>query len=59
MRKGKRLLSVHPMDFESEDYLPHSRRASVQVSLPGVFTFYMTDLIQLLNCKKIKSHFSI
>ncbi|XP_028998726.1 melanophilin a isoform X2 [Betta splendens] len=30
MRKGKRLLSVHPMDFDSEDYLPHSRRASVQ-----------------------------
>ncbi|KAK2917228.1 hypothetical protein Q8A73_003974 [Channa argus] len=30
MRKSKRLLSVHPTDFESEDYLPHSRRASVQ-----------------------------
>ncbi|KAK2857257.1 hypothetical protein Q5P01_005992 [Channa striata] len=30
MRKSKRLLSVHPMDFESEEYLPHSRRASVQ-----------------------------
>ncbi|XP_026219078.1 melanophilin a isoform X3 [Anabas testudineus] len=30
MRKGKRLLSVHPMDFESEDYFPNSRRASVQ-----------------------------
>ncbi|XP_070405696.1 melanophilin a isoform X2 [Nothobranchius furzeri] len=30
MRKNKRLLSVHPMDFDSEDYLPHSRRPSVQ-----------------------------
>uniref|UniRef100_A0A1A8LCL2 Melanophilin n=1 Tax=Nothobranchius pienaari TaxID=704102 RepID=A0A1A8LCL2_9TELE len=32
MRKNKRLLSVHPMDFDSEDYLPHSRRPSVQVN---------------------------
>uniref|UniRef100_A0A3B4TGX9 Melanophilin a n=1 Tax=Seriola dumerili TaxID=41447 RepID=A0A3B4TGX9_SERDU len=31
MRKSKRLLSVHPMDFDSEDYFPHSRRQSVQV----------------------------
>uniref|UniRef100_A0A3Q3EEK9 Melanophilin a n=1 Tax=Kryptolebias marmoratus TaxID=37003 RepID=A0A3Q3EEK9_KRYMA len=31
MRKNKRLLSVHPMDFDSEDYLPHSRRPSVQM----------------------------
>lgn len=31
MRKNKRLLSVHPMDFDSEDYLPHSRRPSVQI----------------------------
>ncbi|XP_054880305.1 melanophilin-like isoform X2 [Poeciliopsis prolifica] len=30
MRKNKRLLSVHPMDFDSEDYLPHSRRPSEQ-----------------------------
>ncbi|XP_034035676.1 melanophilin a isoform X2 [Thalassophryne amazonica] len=30
MRKNKRLLSVHPMDFDSEEYLPHSRRQSVQ-----------------------------
>lgn len=30
MRKNKRLLSVHPMDFDSEDYFPCSRRASVQ-----------------------------
>ncbi|XP_050925548.1 melanophilin a isoform X2 [Lates calcarifer] len=30
MRKSKRLLSVHPMDFDSEEYLPHSRRPSVQ-----------------------------
>ncbi|XP_025754537.1 melanophilin a isoform X6 [Oreochromis niloticus] len=30
MRKNKRLLSVHPMDFDNEDYLPHSRRPSVQ-----------------------------
>nr|XP_046238804.1 melanophilin a isoform X2 [Scatophagus argus] len=31
MRKNKRLLSVHPMDFDSEDYFPYSRRASVQI----------------------------
>ncbi|XP_029378220.1 melanophilin a [Echeneis naucrates] len=30
MRKSKRLLSVHPMDFDSEEYFPHSRRQSVQ-----------------------------
>ncbi|XP_041834732.1 melanophilin a isoform X2 [Melanotaenia boesemani] len=30
MRKSKRLLSVHPMDFDSEEYLPHSRRPSMQ-----------------------------
>lgn len=30
MRKSKRLLSVHPMDFDSEDYFPYSRRPSVQ-----------------------------
>ncbi|XP_077370457.1 melanophilin a isoform X3 [Festucalex cinctus] len=29
MRKNKRLLSVHPFDFDSEDYFP-SRRSSVQ-----------------------------
>uniref|UniRef100_A0A3Q3XG84 RabBD domain-containing protein n=1 Tax=Mola mola TaxID=94237 RepID=A0A3Q3XG84_MOLML len=28
--KNKRLLSVHPMDFDPEDYLPRSRRPSVQ-----------------------------
>uniref|UniRef100_A0A665U3B3 Melanophilin a n=1 Tax=Echeneis naucrates TaxID=173247 RepID=A0A665U3B3_ECHNA len=33
MRKSKRLLSVHPMDFDSEEYFPHSRRQSVQVGL--------------------------
>ncbi|XP_071335605.1 melanophilin a isoform X2 [Trachinotus anak] len=31
MRKSKRLLSVHPMDFDSEEYFPHSRRPSVQL----------------------------
>ncbi|XP_026157113.1 melanophilin a isoform X2 [Mastacembelus armatus] len=31
MRKSKRLLSVHPMDFDTEEYLPHSRRPSVQM----------------------------
>ncbi|CAL9706237.1 unnamed protein product [Knipowitschia caucasica] len=31
MRKNKRLLSVHPMDFDSEDYFPYSRRPSVQL----------------------------
>ncbi|KAJ3582024.1 hypothetical protein NHX12_015963 [Muraenolepis orangiensis] len=31
MRKNKRLLSVHPMDFDSEDYYPpYSRRQSFQ-----------------------------
>ncbi|XP_028325926.1 melanophilin a isoform X2 [Gouania willdenowi] len=30
MRKNKRLLSVHPMDFDTEDYQTHSRRQSVQ-----------------------------
>ncbi|KAK7886508.1 hypothetical protein WMY93_026129 [Mugilogobius chulae] len=30
MRKSKRLLSVHPMDFDSEDYFSYSRRPSVQ-----------------------------
>ncbi|XP_040888425.1 melanophilin a isoform X2 [Toxotes jaculatrix] len=31
MRKSKRLLSVHPLDFDSEEYFPHSRRPSVQM----------------------------
>lgn len=31
MRKNKRLLSVHPLDFDPDDYFPHSRRPSVQV----------------------------
>ncbi|XP_060888892.1 melanophilin a isoform X5 [Labrus mixtus] len=30
MRKSKRLLSVHPLDFDPEDYFPYSRRPSVQ-----------------------------
>ncbi|XP_074520528.1 melanophilin a isoform X2 [Halichoeres trimaculatus] len=30
MRKSKRLLSVHPLDFDPEDYFPNSRRQSVQ-----------------------------
>ncbi|XP_077455937.1 melanophilin a isoform X2 [Stigmatopora argus] len=30
MRKNKRLLSVHPFDFDPEDYFPSSRRPSVQ-----------------------------
>ncbi|XP_072769652.1 melanophilin a isoform X1 [Nerophis lumbriciformis] len=30
MRKNKRLLSVHPFDFDSEEYFPYSRRQSVQ-----------------------------
>uniref|UniRef100_A0A673B2J3 Melanophilin a n=1 Tax=Sphaeramia orbicularis TaxID=375764 RepID=A0A673B2J3_9TELE len=33
MRKSKRLLSVHPMDFDSEDYFPYSRRPSVQMQM--------------------------
>ncbi|KAM6957998.1 melanophilin-like [Tautogolabrus adspersus] len=32
MRKSKRLLSVHPLDFDPEDYFPYSRRPSVQVN---------------------------
>ena len=31
MRKSKRLLSVHPLDFDPEEYFPHSRRPSAQV----------------------------
>lgn len=31
MRKSKRLLSVHPLDFDPDDFFPHSRRPSVQV----------------------------
>ncbi|XP_068165270.1 melanophilin a isoform X3 [Antennarius striatus] len=31
MRKSKRLLSVHPLDFDPEDYFPRSRRASMQM----------------------------
>ncbi|KAJ0066430.1 hypothetical protein NL108_013016, partial [Boleophthalmus pectinirostris] len=31
MRKNKRLLSVHPMDFDSEEYFSYSRRPSVQL----------------------------
>ncbi|XP_023805239.1 melanophilin isoform X2 [Oryzias latipes] len=31
MRKNKRLLSVHPMDFDSEEYFLHSRRPSMQM----------------------------
>ncbi|CAJ1086867.1 melanophilin a isoform X5 [Xyrichtys novacula] len=30
MRKNKRLLSVHPLDFDPEDYFPNSRRPSAQ-----------------------------
>ncbi|XP_016328059.1 melanophilin-like [Sinocyclocheilus anshuiensis] len=30
MRKTKRLLSVHPMDLDMDDYATHSRRQSVQ-----------------------------
>uniref|UniRef100_A0A3B4A429 RabBD domain-containing protein n=1 Tax=Periophthalmus magnuspinnatus TaxID=409849 RepID=A0A3B4A429_9GOBI len=30
MRKSKRLLSVHPMDFDSEEYFSYSRRPSAQ-----------------------------
>ncbi|XP_078021894.1 melanophilin a isoform X1 [Epinephelus lanceolatus] len=30
MRKSKRLLSVHPLDFDPEEYFPYSRRPSVQ-----------------------------
>uniref|UniRef100_A0A8C1GQG4 Melanophilin a n=1 Tax=Cyprinus carpio TaxID=7962 RepID=A0A8C1GQG4_CYPCA len=30
MRKTKRLLSVHPMDLDMDDYATHSRRESVQ-----------------------------
>ncbi|KAL3045428.1 hypothetical protein OYC64_013656 [Pagothenia borchgrevinki] len=30
MRKNKRLLSVHPLDFDPEDYYPYARRPSVQ-----------------------------
>lgn len=36
MRKTKRLLSVHPLDFDPEDYFPHPRRPSVQVTTPVV-----------------------
>lgn len=35
MRKNKRLLSVHPLDFDPEEYFPHSRRQSVQVLPPS------------------------
>ena len=49
MRKNKRLLSVHPMDFDPEDYLPHSRRQSVQV---GQQT---SSLKHLLLFRKIES----
>ncbi|XP_074483301.1 melanophilin a isoform X2 [Sebastes fasciatus] len=31
MRKNKRLLSVHPLDFDPEEYFPYSRRPSVQI----------------------------
>ncbi|XP_055083938.1 melanophilin a isoform X2 [Periophthalmus magnuspinnatus] len=31
MRKSKRLLSVHPMDFDSEEYFSYSRRPSAQL----------------------------
>ncbi|KAM8904911.1 melanophilin a isoform 8-T8 [Spinachia spinachia] len=31
MRKSKRLLSVHPLDFDPEEYFPYSRRPSVQI----------------------------
>ncbi|KAM3584937.1 uncharacterized protein V6R79_003011 [Siganus canaliculatus] len=31
MRKSKRLLSVHPLDFDPEEYFPHSRRPSAQM----------------------------
>ncbi|XP_027132249.1 melanophilin a isoform X2 [Larimichthys crocea] len=35
MRKNKRLLSVHPLDFDPEEYFPHSRRPSVQMEDRG------------------------
>lgn len=28
------MLSVHPLDFDPEEYFPHSRRQSVQVQPP-------------------------
>ncbi|XP_068447022.1 melanophilin a [Clinocottus analis] len=31
MRKSKRLLSVHPLDFDPEEYFPYSRRPSIQI----------------------------
>ncbi|XP_029986582.1 melanophilin a isoform X2 [Sphaeramia orbicularis] len=43
MRKSKRLLSVHPMDFDSEDYFPYSRRPSVQMQMQMEERGYRND----------------
>ncbi|KAG7471663.1 hypothetical protein JOB18_010908 [Solea senegalensis] len=41
MRKSKRLLSVHPLDFDPEEYSSHSRRASIQMQEDR---FYRNDV---------------
>ncbi|XP_041638005.1 melanophilin a isoform X5 [Cheilinus undulatus] len=42
MRKSKRLLSVHPLDFDPEEYFPNSRRQSVQQMQDD--RFYRNDM---------------
>uniref|UniRef100_A0A8C9V071 Melanophilin a n=1 Tax=Scleropages formosus TaxID=113540 RepID=A0A8C9V071_SCLFO len=45
MRKTKRLLSVHPLDFDmDQEYSTHSRRPSVQQSRQGKDSEYSTEV---------------
>ncbi|KAK1876247.1 Rab effector MyRIP [Dissostichus eleginoides] len=51
MRKNKRLLSVHPLDFDPEDYFPYSRRPSVQQQLQEERGFRNDDYFDTNNMR--------
>ncbi|XP_049611457.1 melanophilin a isoform X2 [Syngnathus scovelli] len=57
MRKNKRLLSVHPFDFDSEDYFPRSRRSSVQQILED--RAYRNDIEYDLNQQRMNRRRSL
>uniref|UniRef100_UPI0037E92532 melanophilin a n=1 Tax=Semicossyphus pulcher TaxID=241346 RepID=UPI0037E92532 len=53
MRKSKRLLSVHPLDFDPEEYFPHSRRQSIQqLQEERGFRNDVDDMNQRVNRRK-------
>ncbi|KAJ4921669.1 hypothetical protein JOQ06_003349 [Pogonophryne albipinna] len=51
MRKNKRLLSVHPLDFDPEDYYPYARRPSVQQQLQEERGFRNDDYFDTNNMR--------